>query len=85
MLLERGANIEAKDAYGLTPLFRATWGVADVATEVLNRVPLFNRGANIEAKNNYNHTPLWWAADQGNEDVAKLLLERGANIEVEDS
>lgn len=51
--LERGANIEAKEKYGITPLFGAAIKV-NTDTVAL----LLDRGANIEAENNDGITPL---------------------------
>lgn len=47
---------------------------------------LLDNGANIRAKTNFktrncHHEPLHWATACGNVEVAKLLLERGADIE----
>jgi ankyrin repeat protein len=41
---------------------------------------LLEKGANLEATDTeYGQTPLSWAARNGHEVVASLLLERGAN------
>lgn len=43
---------------------------------------LLNRGANINAKAaaNFSETPLHFAASNGHAEVAKILIERGANV-----
>src|SRR5580658_2799812 len=52
-LLNRGANIEAKENYGFTALLRAARGDY---TEIL--IELLNRGANIEDKDKYGYTAI---------------------------
>ena len=80
LLLDRGANIEAKNRWGQTPLLiAADWG----KTETVER--LLNRGANIEAQDNDGWTPLMYAARSGNTETVALLIERGANIEAQDN
>ena len=79
LLLDKGANIEAKNIYGSTALIIAAYnGHADVVTLLLAK------GANIEAKDNDGNTALANVAlSFGREDVnmVKLLLEKGANID----
>jgi ankyrin repeat protein len=78
-LLEEGANIEAKDNEGYTPLHNAVlFGNED---RVLT---LIARGANIEAKDDDGNTPLHLAVLFGNEDRVLTLIARGANIEAKD-
>ena len=79
LLLEKGANIEAKDSYGNTPLVWASWsGYIEVVKL------LIEKGADIEVKNNYGFTPLIWASQNGRIEVVKLLVEKGADIEAKD-
>ncbi|KAL7796213.1 hypothetical protein V8C43DRAFT_314272 [Trichoderma afarasin] len=40
--------------------------------------------ANIESEDKNGWTPLWWAAKNGHENVIKLLLAAGANINIKD-
>jgi hypothetical protein len=75
-LLKRGANPNAKNEHGWTPLHRATyWGHADVARLLLEH----GADANAENKNSFIPTPLHLAAAMGHVDVTKLLLEHGAD------
>ena len=78
-LLQRGANIEAKDNFiGNTPLIEAA-GDGNADTVKL----LLDKGANIEAKNKSGETPLLRALGRiNNADVVKLLIDRKANLEV---
>ncbi|KAL6808800.1 hypothetical protein V8C40DRAFT_259353 [Trichoderma camerunense] len=77
LLIEKGADIEAKDDdKGRTPLIWA----AKNGHEALIKL-LVEKGADIEAKDKYGQTPLLWAAEMGHEAIAKLLVKKGANIE----
>ncbi|KAH8890019.1 hypothetical protein GQ53DRAFT_626756, partial [Thozetella sp. PMI_491] len=40
---------------------------------------------NLEAKDKYGWTPLWRAAANGREAVARLLLDKGADLEAKDN
>ena len=46
---------------------------------------LFYRGADIECLDKDKYTPLLTAASTGHTDVVKLLLERGANLGVQNT
>ena len=74
MLLDHGADIEAADNDGMTPLHHAS------EPSVIGL--LLDRGANIEAIDNSGQTPLHHATEPL---VAALLLDRGAGIEVTDT
>jgi ankyrin repeat protein len=81
LLLEKGADIEAKDQSGRTPLL---WAAAQ-GHKALAQL-LLEKGADIEAKENGSgRTPLLLAAAQGHEAVAQLLLEKGADIEAKEN
>ncbi|WKT54227.1 hypothetical protein QSH57_004811 [Fusarium oxysporum f. sp. vasinfectum] len=82
LLLENGAEIEAKDSeYGQTSL---AWAARNEQEAVVKL--LLENGAKIEAKNNmFGETALSWAARNGQEAVVKLLLENGAEIEAKDN
>ena len=80
LLVERGANIEAKESDKSTPLYLAAMlGHTDIARYLLDC------GANIESQGYYKRTPLSVATFYKNIDVFRLLIERGANIEARDS
>ena len=73
-LLARGANVEAQDAMGRTPLHTAVIsGHEDVVTL------LCDRGANVEATDVNGLSPLRWAASNGRVRLAALLLHHGAH------
>ena len=76
LLLDRGANIKAKDPDKRTPLHTAAGHGHEAAVGLL-----LDRGADIEAEDSHNWTPLHTAARRGHEAAVRLLLDRGADIE----
>jgi ankyrin repeat protein/mono/diheme cytochrome c family protein len=76
LLLDKGADVNAKNRRSATPLH---WAVHDEAKVRL----LLSRGASINAKQNEGRTPLYQASllGSGNSTV-KLLLEKGADPNV---
>jgi Ankyrin repeats (3 copies) len=76
LLLEKGADIEAKSNGGCTPLGVA----ARYGHEAVARL-LLETGADINAKCNLGLSPLGAAARHGHKAVARLLIEKGADIE----
>ena len=68
LLLDKGANIEAKDEWSRTPL---SWAAAKGREAIIQL--LLDKGANIEAKDKWGRTPLWWAAANGHEAIVRLL------------
>jgi hypothetical protein len=46
---------------------------------------LLDKGASVNSKSSYGQTPLFFACDRGNMEIAKLLIERGADVNVEDT
>jgi ankyrin repeat protein len=78
LLLEKGADIEAKTSNGRTTLYVA----ASNGHEAVVRL-LLEKGANTEAVNKNKWTALHAAASNGHEAVVRLLLEKGANTEAE--
>ena len=75
MLIRAGANVNAANRYGITPLsLAATNGNAVIARGLLKA------GANASAVALDGETVLMTAARAGNADVVTALLEKGANV-----
>jgi len=68
--LKRGADVNAKDEYGRTPLLEAARNGHKAVAELL-----IAKGADVNAKDNNGRTPLYYALNTG---VAKILKRHGA-------
>ena len=83
-LIEKGADIEAKDKDGNTPLnTRAIFCVGDnipAQPEIDIAKYLIDMGAQIETKNFRGETPLHTAAECNFAQMVKYLIERGAQV-----
>ena len=77
--LANGADINAKDNDGWTPLFFA----ADAGHKGLVELLLASK-AEVNAKSNAGNTPLHKAAHNGHKDVTELLLANKADINAKD-
>lgn len=75
LLLDYGANLEAKDIYGKTPLMDSCAN-GDVACSIF----LLDNGANVNARDHFDWTPLMCASYLGNLECVDILLRRGADI-----
>ena len=75
-LLDRGAEIHARDELNMTPLHYAAWdGTHQVLTELLNR------GAEVNEKATDGWTALHFAASVGDQESVERLIEHGAGID----
>lgn len=80
LLLEAGANIEAKDTKRQTPLHLAA--SYKVAAEIVTF--LVNNHANLNALDGDGKTPLIHSAMEGYLETTKILVARGARIDIKD-
>ena len=72
--LDQGAEIDAIDVYGFTPLIEtAINGKSDIAALFLQK------GASVDLTDATGRTALHWAADNNNVALCQLLLDNGAN------
>ncbi len=78
ILLVAGADVNARDKLGLTPLLVAcgknTQGYTDIAET------LIKKGAFINVRDSLGNTPLLLALSGGSVQIARLLIERGADV-----
>ncbi|MDB4712759.1 ankyrin repeat domain-containing protein [bacterium] len=77
--LADGADVNAKDKYGLTPLHHAAWQGRNEIVELL-----IANGADVNAKDVDGGTPLHEAASDGRKEVVELLIDNGADVNVKD-
>ncbi len=71
-LLKQGAEVNAKDKYGNTPLHKTAWCNTHEVVEVL-----LNWGAEVNAKNNRGSTPLGVAVGLNTRETAEVLRRYG--------
>ena len=79
LLLEHGADLEADDEDGKTPLAAAAEDYTHEALPIL-----LERGAQLEARDYKGRTPLGAAVCNNNTLGVQILLEKGANLETRD-
>jgi ankyrin repeat protein len=76
LLLEAGAQLEARDVTGWTALYCASFYNYPAVVSIL-----LAAGAQVDSVNDLGWTPLMWAAVDGHSEVVRLLLDAGANRE----
>ena len=71
MLIARGADVNAKDKYGKTPLNRA------IESGLMDMVELLvAKGADVNAKDKYGKTPLDRAIESNSKELVELLISK---------
>jgi ankyrin repeat protein len=72
-LLEKGANVDAKDDFDRTPLMMSALGGHTRIAKAL-----IDAGADLNAAAKYGQTALKFAEEQGNDEIAGMLRAAGA-------
>ena len=82
LLLERGANVNARNEEGDTPLHRALVQLVDGCEAYFFDTiqVLLEHGADVDAFDSNHSTPLHVASEFGCAKATRLLLEHGANV-----
>ena len=75
VLLDAGANVMARDEYGITPLHRAV-----LHGDPRNIQTIFADGGDIMARTEGGNTPLHWAAKHGRVKNIQVLLDGGVDV-----
>jgi ankyrin repeat protein len=81
LLIERGANINAKLADGRTPVYQA----ASLGNGIPMLRLLLERGANPDARTITGTTPLMVASGRDNVEAMRLLIGKGADVNAQNA
>ncbi len=76
-LISKGADLEARTALGMTPLYVAIYERKEVTVK-----QLIEKGADVFAVRNDGETMLHIAAAIGSESIMKLLIAEGLNVNI---
>jgi uncharacterized protein len=79
-LLHRGADVNARDEDGRTPLVSAVLGGSGGLLGLL-----LESGADVNAADREGWTALHFAAQEHEPEIARILVARGANVDAQDS
>ena len=77
--LAGGADVDAKDEGGLTPLHNAAYEGHKETVELI-----IANGADVNAKDEGGLTPLHTTALEGNKEVVELLIAKGVDVNAKD-
>ena len=75
LLIDNGAHVNEKDAYGCTPLHIAAAKEHKDIAELL-----IEKGADVNAKRDDGRTPLHYAAFHGYKETCQMLINKGADM-----
>ncbi len=78
ILLNAGADMNATDRMGITPLLLACGQSSQGYKELAEM--LIHKGANINVRDKLGYTPLLLSLSGGDVDIAMLLIEKGADL-----
>ncbi|KAJ3343346.1 Ankyrin repeat domain-containing protein 55 [Gonapodya sp. JEL0774] len=93
VLLRAGSDQNASDVHGARPLHYAVQRgrldcIVMLARGGLNNGKSVNDGkkigADLDARDSLGRTPAMWAATEGKEEVVRMLVEMGADLQLED-
>jgi ankyrin repeat domain-containing protein 50 len=87
LLLENGADVEARGYNEQTAMYKANGRVATDGSyggHVAMLRLLLEKGANVEARDHDGRTALHRASYDSHEEIVVMLYEKGANIEAKD-
>lgn len=79
MLIDRGADVNARDELRWTPLMRAARNGHTKTAEML-----IAKGAKVNARNNVDWTALIIASHAGHTETAEMLIGKGADVNARD-
>ena len=77
-LISAGANVDARDADGMTALMWASVNGHDDVAELLIRI-----GANVNLKDNFQWTALMWASGRRYANIVGMLVSNGAELDLQ--
>lgn len=81
-LLAAGADVDARDAHGMTALHHAIGANRAAADGARVIEVLVRAGADVEAQGQYGWTPLLYAVERGEVEEVEALLDAGARVDV---
>jgi ankyrin repeat protein len=88
--LDQGADVNCRDAHGITPLMHAARGDRpNIREPAATDHPeaaglLIRRGADPNVRTESGFVALFWAARYGHDGVAKVLIDHGADVAAKD-